>query len=188
MTWSDFYMVCFLVGFALSALSALLGGSHVHLPNDGHVHIHVHQGHHPGAHGLSFFNLATGAAFLAWFGGVGFLVTRYSSLWVWAGLGLAILAGAAGAAAVFWFIASVLLKHERDLDPADFQLTGIVGRLSAPVRAGGTGEMIFSQEGARRSVGARSEDGSALDKGAEVVITRYEGGIAYVKRWEDWIQ
>ena len=37
----------------------------------------------------------------------------------------------------------------------------------------------------RRVAGARSEDGTAIAKGAEVVVQRYEKGIAYVRRWED---
>ncbi len=40
--------------------------------------------------------------------------------------------------------------------------------------------MIFSQMGSRRSAPARSEDGE-IPKGVEVVVTRYESGIAYVR-------
>ncbi len=32
MTWSDFYLLCFLVGFSLSVLSFLAGAVHIHLP------------------------------------------------------------------------------------------------------------------------------------------------------------
>ena len=39
MTLADVYLVCFLVGFALSLLSVLTGSSHLHLP-----HVHVHHG------------------------------------------------------------------------------------------------------------------------------------------------
>jgi hypothetical protein len=45
--------------------------------------------------------------------------------------------------------------------------------------------MIYSQEGTRRVAGARSENGAAIPKGAEVVVTRYEKGIAYVRPWEE---
>ena len=45
--------------------------------------------------------------------------------------------------------------------------------------------MIYSQEGTRRVAGARSEDGAAIPKGVEVMVTRYEKGIAYVRPWED---
>jgi hypothetical protein len=57
--------------------------------------------------------------------------------------------------------------------------------LSIPIRAGGTGELIYSQEGTRRVAGARSEDGTAIPKGVEVMVTRYEKGIAYVQPWVD---
>ncbi len=57
--------------------------------------------------------------------------------------------------------------------------------MSSPVRAGGTGEMIFSQAGARRAAPIRSENGDAIAKDDEVVVTRFEKGIAYVRRWEE---
>ena len=40
----------------------------------------------------------------------------------------------------------------------------------------------------RRVCGARSEDGSAIAKGTEVVVTRYEKGIAYVRPWEEFTE
>jgi membrane protein implicated in regulation of membrane protease activity len=203
MTWSDFYLVCFLVGLILSAVSFLLGSSHVHFPHHGggahvhgHGHVHVDHGHAPHPHGgeggdgdriahVSFFNFGTITAFLAWFGGAGFLLTRYSSIWIWWVLAGAVLAGLVGASVVFWFVAKLLMGSERDLDPADYDLIGALGRLNTNIREGGTGEMIFSQQGARRSIGARSEAGVAIPKGTEVVITRYEKGIAYVRRWDE---
>jgi membrane protein implicated in regulation of membrane protease activity len=190
MTWAMFYLVCFLVGVTLSVLS-FLGGS-LHLP---HVHFHVPHGgahvaggvHAAGGTGseMPFLNFGTITAFLAWFGGTGYLLTRYSSLVVAGVLTLAIVAGLVGATIVFWFLAKVLLKHDRDLDPADYERVGVLGRISSPIRAGGTGEIIFSQEGTRQTCGARSENGEALLRGTEVIVTRYEHGIAYVRRWEE---
>ena len=81
MTWADVYLACFLVGFVLSLLS-VLGTFHVHLPFL-HFHgmPHVHGGHiHGGGHsGASYINFGTLAAFLAWFGGTGYLLTEYST-------------------------------------------------------------------------------------------------------------
>ena len=37
----------------------------------------------------------------------------------------------------------------------------------------------------RRVAGARSEDGGAIAKGTEVMVTRYDKGIAYVRPWID---
>jgi hypothetical protein len=197
MTWSDFYLVCFLVGFSLSALALLAGSVHLNLP---HLHMHgggLHVGGRGGfargglarggvaRGGLSWFNFGTLAAFLAWFGGTGFLLERYYHVWVVLALGAAVLSGIGAAAVVFWFLARVLMARETSLDDADYDMIGVLGKLSIPIRAGGTGEIIYSQQGTRRVAGARSETGIAIPKGAEVVVTRYEKGIAYVRPWEE---
>jgi membrane protein implicated in regulation of membrane protease activity len=190
MTWSDFYLTCFLLGFALSLLSLLSGISHLHLP---HVHLHVdHLPHvhapvpHGGeAEGLPWLNFGTITAFLAWFGGTGYLLEHYYSVWFVSALGVAILSGLGGGAIVAWFMVRFLVSKEENMDPADYDMVGVLGKLSIPIRQGGTGEIIFTQEGVRRVSGARSEDGAAISKGTEVVVTRYEKGIAYVRRWED---
>ncbi len=212
MTWSNFYLVCFLVGFLLSLVSLLLGSFHVHvhLPHGGHgFHLHAggegaghiaataathavhgvgHAVHGAGAEthahaDISPLNFGTIAAFLAWFGGSGFLLTRFSEFWV-VGLAIAMLFGLAGAAIVFTFVVK-LSSPEENLDPSDYDVVGVLGRVVSRIRPGGTGEIVYSQEGTRRTAGARSEDGREVPKGTEVVITRYEKGIAYVRPWDD---
>jgi hypothetical protein len=74
------------------------------------------------------------------------------------------------------------------MDAADYEMVGVLGKVSVPVREGGTGELIYSQAGTRRVCGVRSEDGTAIAKGEEVVVTRYEKGIAYVRRWDELTQ
>jgi hypothetical protein len=190
-----FYLVCFLVGVALSVLS-FLGGSlhlphvHLHLP---HLHLsHAAAPHVGGVHGgsgrgaeMPFFNFATMTAFLAWFGGTGYLLTRHSTMLVIAIMLLAIAVGLLGAFIVFVFIVKLLLPHDLALDPADYDRVGVLGRVSSSIREGGTGEIIFSQAGTRQTCGARSEAGEALARGVEVIVTRYEHGIAYVRRWDE---
>jgi hypothetical protein len=203
MTWANFYLVCFALGFAFSLLSFVLGGIRWHLPHglgEAHVHVlpHIHgsAGHgiaHAGApkpgvaapgH-VSPMNPVTIAAFLAWFGGTGYLLTRFSTVWFVMGLGIAVFSGAGGAAIVFLFLTRVLMSEEEDLDPADFEMVGVLGRLSVPIRLGGTGELIYSQAGTRRTCGARAEEACAIPKGSEVVVTRYDKGIAYVRLWSE---
>ena len=189
MSWTEFYLICFLVGFALSALALVAGSTHLHLP-----HLDFHHGFHmPHAHAaglvrgsqeLPWFNFGTMAAFLCWFGGAGYLLERYYAVWFVLALGIATLSGIGAAAVVFWFVAKVLIEREAPLDPADYDMIGVLGRLSVRIRPGGTGEMVYSQEGTRRVAGARSEDGAAIPKGAEVLVTRYEKGIAFVRLWE----
>ena len=96
---------------------------------------------------------ATIAAFLAWFGGTGYLLVRLSSLWVFFALGIAFASGLVGAGIIFLFLAKVLMRGEEDLDPADYDMVGVLGRLTIPIRQGGTGEMVFPQGGTRHCAG-----------------------------------
>jgi membrane protein implicated in regulation of membrane protease activity len=200
MTLSNFFLICFLVGFALSLVSFLFGTLHLHLPHHPSVHGAFHHGAaHAGAaagkalagrqqSSLSPVNFMTLCAFLAWFGGVGYLVTRYYALAAVAAVGAALVGGLAGSSIVFVFLAKFLLPHETQLDPADFEMVGTLATVTLPIRPEGIGEIQFSQEGTRRSASARSEDGQALEKGAEVVVARYERGMAYVKRFEEMVK
>src|SRR5581483_12219592 len=194
MTWTNVYLVCFLLGFSLTALSWLLTMIGVHVPHvhGPHGHVHAH-GHHAGSHvhvsdAPSPVNFSTAMAFLAWFGGTGYLMTRYTEIWPLAALVVAISVGVIGAAFVFWFMAKVLWSPNENLDPDDFDIVGLLGTVNSAIRAGGTGEILFQQGGARRVAGARSEDGNAIERGVEVVITKYENGLAYVKTWEEMSQ
>ena len=68
---------------------------------------------------------------------------------------------------------------------ADTDIVGILGVVTGTVREDGVGEIQFSQSGVRRFAPARSEAGVALARGTEVVVMRYEQGIAYVRRWDE---
>jgi membrane protein implicated in regulation of membrane protease activity len=191
MTWSTFYLFCFAVGFLFSVVPLVAGGFHLHLPGSHapavghHVHVHVHGAHGTRGSGVSPFNSVTLAAFLAWFGGVGYLLTRYSGVWVVLVLAIAVASGGLGAALLFLFLTRVLMSTDESLDPADFVMTGVLGRVSSPIREGGTGEIIYSQGGTRRACGARSDTGQIIPTDTDVIVTRFEHGIAYVHRWKD---
>jgi hypothetical protein len=86
------------------------------------------------------------------------------------------------------FVLRKLLAHEHVLNPADYYMVGVYGHVSSTVREGGVGEIVFSQEGLRKAVPVRSEDGTRLEKGSEVFVTRYEKGVAYVRRWDEALE
>jgi len=203
MNWETFYLVCFLAGLFLSVLSLLGGmghfGGHVHMPHAAHIpHGMPHAGHLPqGAHGATtaqgganvpWWNAFSIMVFLCWFGAAGYLLTRWGSFVTLVVLVLAVICGLAGGAIVFFFLTKVLLPHERELTADETAVVGVVGRLSASIRGGGTGEMVYEQMGARRSAPARSEDGMPMDKQVEVFVVRYDKGIAYVRRWDDVLE
>jgi membrane protein implicated in regulation of membrane protease activity len=194
MTWETFYLICFTLGLSLTVLSFAGVFSHLHF---GHFHLNlgkgVHTGHvhtggsaaHSGKSGISPVNGFTLAAFLCWFGGCGYLLERYSDFLTPVVLAAAMVAGVLGAAILFWFLAKVLLPHERELTAEDTAVAGVLGRVSDAIREGGTGEIQFSQNGARRFANARSEAGVAIPRDVEVVVMRYEQGIAWVRRWDE---
>lgn len=213
MTWSDFYLICFAVGFCFSFFSFIFGGHrfgrmHVphHLPHFGghglpHAPVaHGAPGSAPAAQSpaqaagaghsvrsgaISPFNPPTIAAFLAWFGGTGYLLARYSAIRVGFELLLSIAVGTIGGGIIFLFLSRVLISDEESMDPADYEMVGVLGKLSVSIRDGGTGELLYSQMGTRRVCGARSDSGGAIPKGSEVVVTRYEKGLAYVRLWSE---
>jgi len=196
--WEGFYFACFVAGLLLSVVS-LVGGM-------GHIHWHFHLPHAPhaaaGGHGVvhhaasgsgsgrgsaavPWWNAFSIMVFLCWFGAAGYLLTRYGSFVTGIVFLLAAICGLAGGALIFAFLTRVMLPHERELTADETAVTGVIGRVSAPIRAHGTGEVLYEQLGARRSVPARADLGEAIPKGEEVFVVRYEKGIAYVRRWED---
>lgn len=190
MTVADFYLGCFLFGFFFSVITVLFGQLQVDVGDGGTGDA---GGMEDGgaingdSHHVSPFNMGTGAAFLAWFGGTGYLTTRFYSLWFATTLMLAIAAGLAGAWLVYLFLTKVLMRSREELNPADFEMVGVLGSVTSLIRSGGIGEILFTQDGSRKAAAARSEDGSEITTGEDVVVTRYENGIAWVRRWTDLI-
>ena len=187
MNWEGFFLICFAVGLVLSFVSMFGGFAHLHL-HFGHTHtpgLHLAKGSHAG-HGFSAINGFTVTAFLFWFGGAGYLLVRYSGFIVPLILMTAVCSGVFGAAILWAALFKFLLPRERLLTAEETEMAGVVAKVSDQIRDGsGIGEIIFSQTGSRKCSAAKSEDGRAIERGAEVVVLRYERGVAYVKRWED---
>ena len=204
MIWSDFYLFCFIFGFSLSVLSFSAGAVHIHLPFK--VHLPFHGSFNGQSHGgvththgglaksasshnvghVSWFNASTVMAFLAWFGAVGYILSVYSRIVGVIALAFAIAGGLSASWAVFKFMVKLMNTESSHLKDEDYRHEGLVCTVTMPVRENGTGEIVFLQNGIRRSAGARSCNSKPLEKGAEVVIERYENGVAYVHRWEEF--
>ncbi len=195
MTMDTFYLICFGVGLVLSVAFFLGGFAHLHL---GHFHIghsalahhgtgaHASGAHGSGSRGLSAVNGFTFTAFLCWFGGAGYLLHRYSIFVAALVLLLSVVSGVFGAALLWAFLFKVLLPRERVLNSEDTEMAGVLAKVSDSIRSnGGIGEILFLQTGARRSSAARSDDGRTIERGTEVVVIRYERGIAYVRPWAE---
>jgi membrane protein implicated in regulation of membrane protease activity len=162
----------------------------MHLGHTGHAHFHAHGHlHHAHASGsdagwLGYLASPSAiAVFLAWFGGLGYLLTRHSSLLWWIDLLSAVALGLAGAWTLATFL-RFLQSRERPLDPINYQMAGVLGHVSSTIRPQGIGELVYLRDGARHSIPARSEDGTEITRGEEVIVTRYEKGIAFVRTWD----
>jgi membrane protein implicated in regulation of membrane protease activity len=212
MNWPDIFLLCFAVGALWALASLVVGGLHLGHSGAGHVGGHsghgfgAHQGHggtcqghggHPAAPAKfteggatwlgSMANPSCAAVFLAWFGGIGYLLTRHSGLAFWLDLVLAGGLGLLGA----WILAAFLRflqSREQPLNPADYEMVGVLGQVTSTIRPDGVGELIYVRDGARRPLPARAEDSQEIRCGEEVIVTRYEKGIAYVRTWEAMIQ
>ncbi|RXH58378.1 hypothetical protein [Granulicella sibirica] len=180
------FLICFGVGLTFTLLAVLTGSGHLHI---GHLHIgHIHTGKTitPHTHGfLHALNGFTIPAFLCWFGGAGYLMARAHILPAAIVLLLASLSGIAGSSLIYALLFKVLMPRERVLAPGDTDMYGVIARVSSQIRSGETGEILFTQLGTRRAAAARSEDGLPIARDTEVVVLRYERGIAYVRLWEE---
>jgi hypothetical protein len=141
-----------------------------------------HTGH---AHGP--FSLSALMVFLTWFGAAGYIARNWGGQAAWVALPVATTVGLVGGAAIWIVLTKILPRGESRLDPEKYDVRGTVAQVTSSIRAGGTGEIVYTLDGKRRVDGARSEDGKPIANGEEVSIVRYTGGIAYVVplNWAD---
>ena len=182
------FAVCFVAGLSLSVVSFVSGLEHVNVFDNifhGHRLLHMPRfGKMARTRSKSsFMNAAAITAFLTWFGGGGLLLERLTP-WTLplVGAGAAAI-GVSGGALINGVIQAL---SRRESIAASLSMTGVIGKTVVAIREGdGTGEIVFTHAGTRRVAGARSESGRAIPKGTEVVVTRYERGIAYVAMWDE---
>lgn len=146
----------------------------------------VGAGHH-GIDLLGYLNVSAILAFLSFFGGVGYVIRNGLGWFAPIALLIGLAAGVAGGAAVTWFLRKVIAPADKSMDPHDYELPGTLARVTSSIRADGTGEIVYEQQGYRQVSAARGLDGAAVARGIEVVILETRAGIAYVKPWTELI-
>jgi membrane protein implicated in regulation of membrane protease activity len=169
----------FFFGLIFVVLSFVLGAAHIDI---GHDHGGgLHAGDH-GAHWITQLNLGTILAFVTWFGGVAYLARNALGVNAFVSLVIGLAAGYFGGAIIFKFM-RMLKSSEAVLDARTERMAGIIARISSPVRTGGVGEIVYEMNGVRQVSAARSSDGTALPRGAEVIVLNRERGVATVEPW-----
>ncbi|HWV25159.1 MAG TPA: hypothetical protein VNZ58_13285 [Thermomicrobiales bacterium] len=171
----------FFFGLLFTIGVLVLGVADVEIGHDAGADV----GHDAGGHGdglfHSLFNVSAILAFITWFGGVGYVARNGLGLWSWLAILIGIVGGVAGAAAVTWFIVKVLRNDDKGMNPADWEVVGVIGRVSSTVRPGGIGEIIYEQNGSRHLAAAKTTGAVEIPRETEVVVMRIEQGVAVVE-------
>jgi len=184
---ANIFIFLFVFGLIFTIASLLLGFTHIGGDLLGHGGADVDggsmDGHADGGHhGPGVLNLPTVMAFITWLGGAGYIFRSSLGLNGFIATGMAIASGVIGGGIMFVLLARVLWPMmSKPMNSADYSRPGTPARVVSSIREGGVGEIVYSKSGSRFTAGARSADGRAIPKGAEVVILRYERGIAYVQ-------
>lgn len=193
------FLVCFLVGLCMTALSLVLGMGHfggIHLGHDvgGHAIGPGDGGHGSAGHGgagteaqtltTGFLNFTTVMTFVTWFGGVGYLIARYTALGGAVALVVAVVSGIGGGSIVALFISRVLEQGQTQLSDADYRMPGTAARVTSTIYPGYAGEITYTLAGSTHAGAARSVSDEGIPRGTEVVVIKYEHGTAYVDTWQ----
>jgi len=188
-----FFVGCFAFGLLFTVTTFLLGaigGTDLHLGGHnllGGLTGSHHQGSShatsDGSTHVSPFSLSTLSAFLTWFGGAGYLLSRYSALTALSSTLAALVCGAVGGALFFAVIAKYIVPRLTIMNPDDFRVQGVVARVTSAIQPRGIGEIVYTLGGTRHSDGARSASEQPIERGTQVVVLRIEKGIAYVEPW-----
>lgn len=142
------------------------------------------------AHGFfhGMFNLSAILAFITWFGGIGYVARNSLGLWSWLAILLGVGGGVIGAAIITLFIMRVLRSDNDEMDPADWEIVGVIGRISSSIRSQGYGEIVYEQNGVRMTSPVRTTGELPIPRDTEVVVLRVERGVAIVEPFEDLLR
>lgn len=139
------------------------------------------------AHGhvFSLFNVSSILAFITWFCGATYLVRNGLGWFVGIAIAIGLIVGFAGAWAISWFLYSFLRANSPELNPAEWDEIGQIGRVTGTIFPSGIGEVLYERHGTRHSIPARTKDGVGIERNIEVVILEIEKGVAIVQPWRE---
>ncbi|MGB3307613.1 MAG: NfeD family protein [Thermomicrobiales bacterium] len=171
---------CFLFGLIFTVLTLLLGFADVGLHGD---HGDAGEsGHDFFGHDIvnGLLNVSSILAFVTWFGGIGYLVRVGAGVFAPIAVVIGVAGGLVAALGVSWFMVKVLRPAGQELNPADYEMAGVIARVTSSIRAGGFGEIVYEMGGTRHVGTAQADTGEPIGRGTEVIVLRVERGVAIV--------
>jgi hypothetical protein len=179
-TLDAIFLGAFLFGLLFSALSLVLGAVDIGADHGGHIQHNHDGGHH------DYLNFSVLLAFVAWFGGIGYLAHNGAGWTAAVSVLIAIAGGLVGAYIIYQIFARVIRPAGRtELDPREFEMQGKLARVTSSIRPGGVGEIVYEQSGSRMVRAARSANGTAIPRGTEVIVLRAGRGVGLVAPWSE---
>jgi membrane protein implicated in regulation of membrane protease activity len=129
-------------------------------------------------------NGPTVAGFAMAFGATGYLVARYTHLSLAIDVAIAVAAGLAGAVGALSLVAAwAIPAAESEQVDERYVMQGAFARVLTVTDGGAAGTVRYEVDGVAQTSPAAGLDGIKLETGADVVIERIEGGVAYVEPW-----
>lgn len=179
-TLDAIFLGAFLFGLLFSVIALALGAVDFGADHGGHIG-------HDGDSGIhDYLNVSIILAFIAWFGGIGYLASNGAGWTAAVSIVVAIGGGLVGAYIIYQVFKRIIRPAgNTELDPRDYELKGKLARVTSSIRPGGVGEIVYEQSGARMVRAARSSSGTAIPRGTEVVVLRAEGGVGIVAPWAE---
>lgn len=190
LTVNTIYLVLLILGLIYAVfllVSGQIGGGESgvdlgHAPHfgmDGGHDIHVDGG--ATEHGISPISPLTIATFITAFGAIGLVSTNLFSASdrvsvIWASLG-----GLVFSFLVYIGFTYLFIKPQGSSEVRVSELTGHTAEVITPIPENGLGEVALIAQGGRVTFSARSSNGSKVDRGMPVKVTRITGGVVYVE-------
>ena len=145
-------------------------------------------GHSLGSTLWTFLNPTAIMLFLLGFGFFGYVFHNVTNLLLPFTLILAAIGGIGVAAALLYMLSRILGSAEANTVQDVSDRTGLLGKVSIPLKENSIGEILYTSPGGmRKSIPARSVDGRRIERDQEVVVLNYTHGIAEVDTWEHFI-
>lgn len=139
-------------------------------------------------HMFHLFNVSSILAFITWFSGATYLVRNGLGWFIGLAVLIGLVVGVAGAWTISWFLYSFLRKNSPELNPADWDEIGQIGRVTGTIFPAGIGEVLYERHGSRHAIPARTKDGLGIERNVEVVILDIEKGVAIVQPWRELLE
>lgn len=164
------FLVAFIVGLVLAVLAML----------NGMEHTRRNRSRRPSA----FFNLPAAAAFAVGFGAVGYPLASRTRLPVWGILLIAVATGGFAISGMITLIARWALRgSSASSGSAEDEIQGQLAVVTQDISESAPGQIAYEYFGGEVKIPARGLGTKPLTVGAEVVIDRIEGGVAFVEEW-----